>query len=72
MAAIARLEPRIVGLSPRMEAPRLAPSAAADPRVLAESALAILLRRRNSGELAARLACRALARRWLAVARGAA
>jgi hypothetical protein len=40
--------------------------------VLAESALAILVPRRNSGDPASRLSCRALIRRWVAVLRGAA
>ena len=48
---------------------RLSPVMGASP-VLAESALAILLRRRNSGEPAVRIVCRALVRRWLAVLRG--
>lgn len=45
---------------------------AAVPRVLAESALGILVRRRNSGGPVVRMSCRALIRGWLAVARGAA
>lgn len=55
----------IVRLSPGM-------AAAGSPAVLAESALAILWPRRNRGDLAVRLSCRALIRRWLAVARSAA
>ncbi len=61
MAAIVRPGPGIVGL----------PSIPAG-RVLAESALAILLRRRHCGGPAERMACRALVRRWVAVARGVA
>lgn len=65
----------IVGLSPRMMVAGVAPAAdgaAAASRELAESALAILLRRRNSGAPAVRMVCRALVRRWVAVARGVA
>ncbi len=51
---------------------RVPQSRACEPRVLAESALAILLRRRNRGPVAVRLSCRALIRGWLDVARGAA
>ena len=45
---------------------------ASGSRVLAESVLAIVLRRRNAGSPAERMASRALARRWVVVARGAA
>ncbi len=62
---------RIPAVSPRMRPAAGASAAPSAARVLAESALAILLRRRNCGEPAWRLAGRALARRWVAVARGA-
>ncbi len=65
MAAIVGLGSGILGLSPGM-------AGAGPSRVLAESALAILVRRRNSGAPAVRMACRALVRRWVAVARGVA
>lgn len=56
MAAVLKPVPLPVPLSP----------------VLAQSALAILLPRRNSGEPAVRVSCRALIRRWVAVLRGVA